>query len=148
MNGLPPNRERGLGDFVRYEYILLGDLRDLLEEDPGEQNSRWLVAVLDALLDTVPREFELKSENGYLSDVLNANPHWEAQVEQLRAEYVRLCVWLEELRNRVVSGTPFREIADRLRKELSEWIEAVQDHHRRERQMVQVSANLEVGCGD
>ncbi len=44
-----------LEDYTALEYILLGDLRDLLEEPADHFTRSWLVAVLDALLDTLPR---------------------------------------------------------------------------------------------
>lgn len=108
MNGIPqPNRT--LEEFTSLEYILLGDLRDLLEEEFSEQTSRWLSAVLDALLEALPQELALKSEDGFLEEVLCDHPHWEPQVERLRSEYVRLCVWLEELRDRLYSRTRSRK---------------------------------------
>jgi hypothetical protein len=148
MNGLPPRADKALEDFASLEYILLGDLRDLLEEESSEQTSRWLLAILDALLETLPQELALKSEDGYLEDVLSEHPHWQPQVERLRSEYVRLCVWLEELRDRLVSRAPFEEIANRLRYDLREWMAALQAYHRHEHRLLQTSINLEVGGGD
>ena len=148
MNGLPPQSDRTLADFAALEYILLGDLRDLLEEEPGEQTSRWLLAVLDALLEALPQELAIKSQDGFLEDVLSTHPHWEPQVERLRSEYVRLCVWLEELRDRLVSRSPFEEIASRLRYDLREWMTALHAYHRHETRLLQTSINLEVGGED
>ena len=59
-----------LEEYSTLEYILLGDLRDLLYEPPDEETCRWLLAVLDALLETLPREFDLKQQDGYLMEVL------------------------------------------------------------------------------
>lgn len=148
MNGHLSRTDRSLSDFVTLEYILLGDLRDLLEEEPGEQTTRWLVAVLDTLLDTLPRELALKSEEGYLEDVLCEHPHWQPQVERLRSEYLRLCIWLEELRDRLVNRSPVTDIADRVRHDLREWMAALHAHHRHERRLMQTSVNLEVGGSD
>ncbi|MCA9032679.1 MAG: hypothetical protein KDA66_17810, partial [Planctomycetaceae bacterium] len=58
-------RER-LTHCIELEYILLGDLRDLLEEAPSKETSRWLTAVLDVLLEKIPEEFEMRCEDGYL----------------------------------------------------------------------------------
>lgn len=149
MNGIPRRRDqRTLADFATLEYILLGDLRDLLEEEPSEQTSRWLLAVLDSLLEALPQELALKSQEGYLEEVLSDHPHWEPQVERLRSEYVRLCVWLEELRDRLISRAPFGEIASHLRYDLREWMTALQAYHRHETRLLQTSVNLEVGGGD
>ena len=148
MNGIPPNDDRPLADMATLEYILLGDLRDLLEEDPNEQTSKWLVAILDSLIDTLPRELAIKSVNGYLEDVLIEHPHWEAQVQQLHDEYKRLCVRLEAFRDQLVSRTPYRSIAAQLRGDLRDWMTALQAHHRHETRLLQTAVNLEVGGGD
>lgn len=144
----PRSINRPLVDMAALEYILLGDLRDLLEEEPSEQTSKWLVAILDTLLDTLPRELAIKSRDGYLEDVLEAHPHWEAQVQQLHAEYKLLCVRLEAFRDQLVSRTPYASIAAQLREDLSEWMTALQNHHRQETQLLQTAVNLEVGGGD
>lgn len=148
MNQTPRSINRPLVDMAALEYILLGDLRDLLEEEPSEQTSKWLVAVLDALIDTLPRELAIKSRDGYLEDVLEAHPNWEAQVQQLHAEYKLLCVRLEAFRDQLVSRTPYASIAAQLREDLSEWMAALQNHHRQETQLLQTAVNLEVGGGD
>ena len=68
------------------EYILLGDLRDVLEEPANRHTRGWLVAVLDALLDTLPREMAIKEASGYLNEVLDEYPSWYRHVEDLQNE--------------------------------------------------------------
>lgn len=148
MNHTSPRADRPLVDMAALEYILLGDLRDLLEEEPDEQTSKWLVAILDTLLDTLPRELAIKSRDGYLEDVLEEHPHWEAEVQQLHAEYELLCVRLEAFRDQLVSRTPYSSIARQLREDLREWMNALQAHHRHETRLLQTAVNLEVGGGD
>jgi len=148
MNERPTLINRPLVDMAALEYILLGDLRDLLDEEPDEQTSKWLVAILDTLVDTLPRELAIKSRDGYLEDVLEDHPNWQAQVEQLHAEYKLLCVRLEAFRDQLVSRTPYASIANQLRDDLSEWMSALQAHHRQETQLLQAAVNLEVGGGD
>ena len=58
------------------EYLLIGDLRDLLEETPDDETRRWLLAVLEELLDLLPNEFEYEDQGGYLADVCEQNPNW------------------------------------------------------------------------
>ena len=140
--------KRPLVDMAALEYILLGDLRDLLEEAPDEQTSKWLVAVLDTLLDTLPRELAIKSRDGYLEDVLEEHPHWEAEVQRLHEEYKLLCVRLEAFRDQLVSRTPYATIATQLRADLSDWMKQLQAHHHHETQLLQTAVNLEVGGGD
>src|SRR3990172_6700611 len=93
-----PSRQR-IEDCTALEYILLGDLRDLLEDDVDQFTRPWLLAVLDALLDTLPREFRLKSRDGYLQEVLEEYPSWYRHVEGLRQEHEALYHNLRELRD-------------------------------------------------
>ena len=37
-----------------FEYLLLGDLRQILEDPPGPETSLWLLAILDMILATRP----------------------------------------------------------------------------------------------
>ncbi len=149
MNGLrTATAERPLKDYAVLEYLLLGDLRDLLEEGVNAQNSRWIVAVLDGLLEALPNAFRIKTEGGFLEDVLLDHPHWEPHVYRLEMEYEGLCQQLDELRGRILSGSSVTQVTELLRLELMEWMNALQAYHRHERRIVQTAINLEVGCGD
>jgi hypothetical protein len=147
----PNRRHRGaksLEDYAAFEYILLGDLGDLLEEPVDKNTRRWLVAVLDALVDTLPREFQLKSSNGYLSEVLDEYPSWYRHVESLRVEHEELYANLRDLREQIVVRNEYEEAADRVRRDLRDWMERLVAHHRHEKRLLQTALNLEVGTGD
>jgi hypothetical protein len=137
-----------LQDFAALEYILLGDLRDLLEDPADETTSKWLLVVLDALLDTLPREFALREAGGYLSEVLEQFPNWADQVDQLHREQSALYEKLGQLRRQVSADNSYSELADGLRSDLRDWMQSFVAHHRHERRMVQTAFNLEVGIGD
>lgn len=143
-----PFSGRLLKKYSTLEYILLGDLRDLLEEPIDDQTCRWLIAVLDALLDTLPREFALEESGGYLIQVLDEFPNWAEEVERLHAEHDQLFCRLKELRGRIAQRKDFSDVADRLRVDLQEWIRALTAHHRHEARLLQTALNLEVGVGD
>ena len=52
-----------LEEISALEYILLGDLLDLLEEADGDAEAwKWISKVLDTLLKAMPREFEQDSQ--------------------------------------------------------------------------------------
>ena len=74
-----PGAATDLRQCTEFEYILLGDLRDLLEDPPSDENRKWLVAVLDALIDTLPKEFALKSRD-YPSEVVRRSSKAECQL--------------------------------------------------------------------
>lgn len=146
-----PDRRRGvrtLEDYAAFEYILLGDLGDLLEEPADKHTRRWLIAVLDALVDTLPREFQLKASSGYLSEVLDEYPSWYRHVENLRAEHEELYANLRELREQIVLQEDFNEVAERVRYDLRDWMARLTAHHRHENRLIQTAMNLEVGTGD
>lgn len=130
------------------EYLLLGDLRDLLEDSPTEMTRRWMLVVLDALLETLPRNIQLKDEDGYLSEVIKAFPNWSDQVDALRREHDILFGKLRRLRERIVHRAHFADIAEETRNDLREWIQTLVAHHRHETRLLQTAVNLEIGIGD
>jgi hypothetical protein len=137
-----------LEDYTALEYILLGDLRDLIE-DPADQYTRhWLVAVLDALLDTLPRQMALKESSGYLNEVLDEYPSWYRHVEELQNEQRLLVLSLQALRDRLDTAAPYERDAERVNSTVRQWMNRLMAHHRHETRLLQTAMNLEVGCGD
>lgn len=139
---------RLLEQYRTLEYILLGDLRDLLEERPDEQNRRWLDAVLHALLETLPREFALRQQGGYLAEVLDRYPNWGGQIDGLQEEKRHLYEKLQQLHSRIRHRASYRRVARELRGELRAWMTSLIAHHRHERRLIQSAFNTEVGVGD
>ena len=139
---------RLLEQYTSLEYILLGDLRDLLEEPSDDETRRWLLAVLDTLLDTLPREFDLEDEDGYMAEVLERYPSWSAQVDRLHRDHEILFSKLKELRGRIERNSWVAPIANEVRRDLRDWILKLIAHHRSETRLVQTAMNLEVGAGD
>ncbi len=50
MIAAAPHYQPTTGENRELEYLLLGDLRQILEEPAGPQTSRWLLAILDMIL--------------------------------------------------------------------------------------------------
>lgn len=141
---LPPS----LHNSLTLEYILLGDLRDLLEDTPDEQTGRWLTAVIDALLKTLPDEIAVQSRDGYLHEVLEENPNWEPQVEHLRREKVALFQKLQELRDGIGHPERYTMVAAQVQISLRDWMHAFTAHHRHERRIFQQAFTVDFGGGD
>ena len=137
-----------LEDCASLEYILLGDLRDLLEESPDDENRRWLVVILDALFEAKQREFTLQEDGGYLEEVLERVPNWEPQVVQLEREHRELFCNLWQLRERVNNRQSLELVADTVRDDLRDWMTMLQAHHRHTRRIVQSAFNMDIGVGD
>jgi hypothetical protein len=142
-------RAESLRRISELEYILIGDLRDLLESPIDDQNLRWISAVLDALLETRPKQFELKQQQGgYLQEVLEVHPNWECHVVTLEVEQAQMCDRLRQLRAELPDAVKVEFLARTLRMELKGWMQAFVAHNRRESRLLQTAMNLEVGCGD
>jgi hypothetical protein len=144
-NTLECNR---LEEYTALEYILLGDLRDVLEEPANHYTRGWLIAVLDALLDTLPREMEIKEASGYLNEVLDEYPSWYRHVEELQNEERLLFLSLQALRDRLETSESYAYAADRVKSSLRQWMTRLTAHHRHENRILQTAMNLEVGVGD
>jgi len=141
--------EEMLTDCVALEYILLGDLRDLLEETPDKRDCKWLMAVLDTLLETLPKEDELQENGGgYLSEVVENFPNWSGEVDRLQQKRYELYEKLSSLRYRISSHRSFSQIAEEVRLDLKDWMQAFVAQNRLECRILQNAFNLDVGIGD
>lgn len=134
--------------YARYsvlEYLLIGDLRDLLEEPSDNEARRWILAVLEELLDLLPNEFEYEDQGGYLADVCEQNPNWSNMVDRLHREHESLYFSLLELRNQIADEKSFDFIADEVKPKLSQWIDAAQRHRESEQRLLVASFDTAFG---
>ena len=127
------------------EYLLIGDLRDLLEESPDNETRRWLLAVLEELLNLLPNEFEYEDQGGYLAEICDQNPNLSNTVDRLHREHEGLYFSLLELRNRIADEQSFEFIADEMKPKLRRWIEAAQRHRESEQQLVVAAYDTSFG---
>ena len=134
-----------LHDFVAFEAYLLRSLEELLESPAETPAGRRLLSVLlDLLLDTLPRELGLKSEQGYLEEILREAPHLDSEIQQLRRDHAALWDTLQRLRAEAGMNLP-AAARQKFRSEVAAWREArlaQQDHERR---LVQESGRRDLG---
>lgn len=142
------NQLTELRRYTEMQYILLGDLRELLEGRPGLNQRNWLLTTLDALLETLPAQFSLKEEGGYMTEVTDEFPSWQTSVDELQREHEPLCETLQELRDRVAVGSAYKQVAQIVRDDLTQWMNRLMNHEAKETQLFFNSVNLEVGVGD
>jgi hypothetical protein len=129
-------------------YVLVGDLQDLLGEPESEVTNDWLRVILNALLGALANEIDPEDEQGYLSVVLESLPGWNSKVQKLRSEQDRLYTRLFELRSRIKNGIGYATIARTLRRDLRDWMIALEAYHRDENRLVHTAVNLEIGGSD
>jgi len=131
--------------YSRLEYLLLGDLRAILDEPNETRDRRWLLAVLDSLLETIPREFELREEGGYMSELLELQPYLSDVAASLFSEHDRIFDMLSDLRQRVNQNLNATALEDQLTAELRDWMLLLMKHNRRERRVYQTVLCIEHG---
>lgn len=138
-----------LADCNEFQYLLLGDIRDLLDESPDEGTKRWLLEVLNVLVDLMPRERRLHEESGgYMAEVLDEFPGWNRQVMRLHLKKLHLDYSLRELRNRIRDEESWVAIADQLSCNLRDWMQLFTDLHRAESSLIMDAMLLDIGAGD
>ena len=93
------------------EYLLLGDLRQTLEEPVGSQTSLWLIAILDMILAGRP----LVRQSVYLPVKVN-NDRYQSQ----GLEAASMIDKLRRLRDRVAHRSGYTQLANEIRDELRE----------------------------
>jgi len=129
------------------EHLLLGDLRELLIEEPTPHTRKALSCVLDMLLRLLPSQFAMEEHGGYLCGVTEEFPTWYEKVEALRDEHGELYAELLGLRSELDAGD-FQSSAERLQQRLADWMEHLASHEEAERSIVHIASTLDIGEGE
>lgn len=106
--------ETALSSRAIFEYLLLGDVRLLLEEPIGPDTNRWLLATLDMILASRPRPSQ-----STIAPLLMRSP-WEDESERLWQERSTLYEKLQRLRDRIAHRAPYALLANEIRCDLTD----------------------------
>ena len=148
-NSFQYSQIKTLADCNEFQYLLLGDLRDILDETPDDSNKRWLLEVLNALIELMPRERSLHEEGGgYLAEVLDEFPSWSRQVNCLQLKKLHLDYALRDLRDRICNQTSWVAVADQISCDLRDWMELFRTLHHAESSLLMDAMLLDIGTGD
>jgi hypothetical protein len=122
-------------EFAALEHILLGDLRELLDGDPRDQETRrWLIAVLDLLADMLPCQFALEEHGGDPDEVREMDEEHE---DGLHRQRNALICSLSELRDRLGDDRQAAAVVAGVRVDLRNWMEQYQAHRKAEADALQ-----------
>lgn len=118
MIAMAPHILRSATPRIQFEHLLLGDLRELLEENPSRQRDRWLLATLDMLLVFRPRAMSQiylpaipRDESDYsIPSSFSSDP---------RVPFEKL----QRLRDRIAHRSPYEPLAHELNVELRNYME-------------------------
>jgi hypothetical protein len=98
------------------EHLLLGDLRQVLEEGASPETSRWLVMLLDRILVGRPRSVPPFFPS-------NGRPlAWEPGHDFGTSRRGLLFAKLQRLRDRVAHRAPYSLLANEIRCDLRDWM--------------------------
>jgi hypothetical protein len=116
--------ESSLRNYTKLQRLLLSDLQELLDVPTDNFNTAWLQVVLNALLDSLQAEFELRSR------VVTSPTRSVSQAERLNAgrEYRRLFAQLLQLQKRAAKPPSDGEGLRQLRQEVRQWLAAARSY--------------------
>ena len=134
------------GTLNALEYLLLGDLRELLEEPETEQTRHALPVLVNGLLDNRLHHSQLKGNGAYLSGVLEKWPNRQSDIDLLRCEKATRYSALETLRSQILRGLPSATTTNNLRHDVQHLMRLVVAIHQHETRPVQTAFNF-VGAG-
>ncbi len=124
---------KSLADCNEFQYLLLGDLRDILDETRDESDRKWLLAVLDVLVELMPQERQLHEQRGgYLANVVTEFPECNRLVQILHIKSLQLDFTLRDLRDRIRNESSWVAVADQLSCDLRDWMNMFTQVHQTE----------------
>ncbi len=126
-------------------WLLVGDIREMLQDRLDRDAIRWLRPVLDALIDSMCEWETCDDSSGFFEDVLDPCPELTPRVEQIQGEQTQLCARLRELRARLERRQGVTRLVRELQADLAEWIQMMTDNARRERELLQSVWYSEIG---
>jgi len=126
-------------------WLLVGDLREMLQDHLDPDALRWLTPVLDALIESLCEQCDLQRDDGLYGDVLEPFPQWYPAVERVRSEQKSLCRSLRMLRHRIDAQLPYTRLAAELESELAAWVQHLIENRRSERELMQRALYTEIG---
>ncbi len=117
------------------EYLLLGDLADLLSEEYDEENRKWIQVVLEGLLDAIAAE-KRGERLRRLRAAYPDSPGMLQSLTQLEFEHDAMIVQLQRLRNRVAWRLSLLDVVGvEVVRDLKRWLVTFQNFCQREHRL-------------
>lgn len=126
-------------------WLLVGDIREMLQDHLDDEAIRWLKPILDSLIGAMCEQSELHSSDGLYDDLLGTFPHLITRVAGIEAEQNELCRSLRELRNGIERDIPLERLAAEIEEGLGDWVNLMTSHSRREAVLLQDVWYTEIG---
>jgi hypothetical protein len=133
-NSVPMALARDAAEWT-LEYLLLGDLTDLLSEDYDEENRKWILVVLEGLLDAIPAE-KRRERFSKLRATYPDSAGMLKSLDQLEYEHDAMIYQLQRLRNRVAWRLSLLDVvAAEVVRDLKRWLMTFQNFCQRDHRL-------------
>lgn len=126
-------------------WLLVGDIREMLQDHLDEEALKWLRPVLDSLIGSMCEESEQTGEESWYGSFIEPCPHLSSKVAEIEAEQAELCKSLQGLRHSIERELPLAKLAAEIEAELASWVNLMIRHSRRERELMQDAWYTEIG---
>ena len=119
---------------VELQYLLVGDLRELLDQRIDENSREWLRQTLDVLIDTLSRErdftgeFRVEPLDGFATPL-------ERHLKSLEVEQVLLRNALCQMRTALDERSLTGAMARMFEQTLEDWMDCLKSYRRREKRL-------------
>jgi hypothetical protein len=130
-------------EFAALKHILLGDLRELLDEPLDSESRKWLLAVLDVLLDMLPCQFANEEFEGEVDRATIDDPAFQEHVGELRQQQEILYDDLFDLRTQLARDGSAGD-SDDIRGDLRQWLEQYERHENQDGERARSDAEIAV----
>ena len=127
------------------EYLLIGDIRTLLEEKFDSQTRSSLLVLMNRLILSLPDVLERSSKKGYLNIVIERRPSWSRQINALYQANLDCVSSLTLVRDGLENDTPKAAIPKELELKLRNWIKSFSAMRCQESTMLQEAFTLDLG---
>ena len=126
------------------EYLLIGDLRQLLKERSPPDNHTVRV-LLARLLRNLPEVTRHSSISGYMTVALERCPRLYRQITTLQNANLDCLHALQELYDSIESESSFNDVSKETDHALEAWIESFGTMRSRESQLLQEAFTTDIG---
>ena len=127
------------------EYLLIGDIRILLEEKFDSETRSSLLVLMNRLILNLPDVLKLSSEDGYLSIVAEKLPCWSRQINALYQANLDSVSSLTLVRDCLENDKPIAAISKELELRLRNWMKSFAAMRCQESTMLQEAFTLDLG---
>lgn len=140
--------ETPIVETMRHAHATLqNDLR-ILREAVQSRSGASVIDLCDrlgAIRDHVANHFRLEEQGGYMDVVKRRQPLLERTIQHLAAEHPQLLQSLDAI---VRDASRATAIDDRLRREITDWMEGIHQHEDRENRLIEEAFDLDIGPSD